>query len=79
MGVENFSSRYDNANKSECYDRFANMCEAMFSTLDPGDTPQLPELLMLEAFLRCGKHMPLEAKTANRARADKLIEEILKP
>lgn len=57
------------------YDHFAAMCDAYAKEFE--DT-ELGELLALEMFLRSGKRIKPEIKTANRKRADELKEKILR-
>ena len=58
------------------YNDFATRCEQYFNA--SFFSAKENNLRIIEAFLRCGKHLPEAVKVDNRKKADKLYDEILK-
>ena len=58
------------------YNHFAQKCEDYFNASVYSN--KVNNLRLIEAFLRCGKHLDTPTKIDNRRKADMLFDEILK-
>lgn len=71
--------RLYNSDRNVAEQSFATWCDNHYMpNCYPSMHTKLNNLLMIESFLRAGKHMDPAVKLANRKAADKLYDELLK-